>query len=101
MAVYVDRLRDHGDAVRGYARRYGTQWCHMIADSEPELHAFATRIGLQFRWAQYPGTIKSHYDLIPSKRALALRLGALSVDDRTFVDIRKRQRDALSAAGTP
>ena len=43
-----------------------------------ELHAFASRLGLQRRWFQGQNR-HPHYDLVPSKRALALRLGAAEV----------------------
>ncbi len=42
MAVYVDSLRDWG-------WRLGPS-CHMIADTNEELHAMAERIGLLRRW---------------------------------------------------
>jgi hypothetical protein len=93
MSVYVDEIRDYGDLVRGYARRYGTRWSHMIADSEDELHAFAAKIGVLRRWAQFPGTPRSHYDIIPAKRAAALRLGAIEITSRQIIDIRRRQSE--------
>lgn len=73
MAVYVDRLADYG----------GRRWCYMIADSPDELHDVAARIGLKrdwFRPASFP-----HYDLSPSKRALAVRHGAIEVSSRELV----------------
>lgn len=94
MSVYVDRVRDWGGMVKGYARRHGTKWSHLIADTEKELHAFALSIGLKPEWAQYPGTSYFHYDVIPSKRALAIKRGAIEVDDKTFLEIRKSQRTA-------
>jgi hypothetical protein len=100
MSVYVDEIRDYGDLVRGYARRYGTRWSHMIADSEDELHAFANKIGVLRRWAQFPGTPRSHYDIIPTKRALALRMGAIEITSRQLVNIRRRQTES-SAVNEP
>jgi hypothetical protein len=53
--------------------------CHMKADSTEELVAMADAIGAPRKWIQYPGTIKEHYDVCKSKRALAVRLGAIEV----------------------
>lgn len=100
MSVYVDRIRDYGDAVKGAAARWGSRWSHLIADTEDELHAFAARIGMKRAWAQYPGTVRSHYDLVPSRRALAIKAGAIEITNRELVEIRRRQREASSADGS-
>ena len=77
MAVYVDRLRDWG-------WRLGPS-SHLIADTNEELHAFAARLGLKRFWFQ-PKARSPHYDLTASKRAQAVRLGAVELDDRSFVE---------------
>lgn len=64
MSVYVDEIRTY---------RTG-RWCHMTADTEPELHVMAARIGLKRAWFQ--DTSIPHYDLRPSKRELAVQHGA-------------------------
>jgi len=51
--------------------------CHMIADTEAELHAMADRIGVARRW--YQG---DHYDIALSKRALAVGAGAREITMR-------------------
>jgi len=52
----------------------------MKADTEQELHDMAANIGLRREWCQYPGNpIKRHYDLTASKRALAIKQGAISL----------------------
>lgn len=85
MAVYVDELRTIRPAdSKPQAQRNGDRWCHMTADSERELHDFAARLGLRREWYQVGGRkvwhwYLSHYDLVPSKRALAVRLGAQEV----------------------
>ncbi len=71
MAVYVDPIREH-PPVHGQ-----TLWCHMIADTEEELHAMAERIGMRRTW--YQG---DHYDLRPETRALALAEGAIEMSMR-------------------
>jgi hypothetical protein len=99
MAVYVDRVRDWGDAVKGEARRWGTRWSHLFADSDDELDAFALRIGLKLKWAQHRGQPgRFHYDVIPTKRAAAVKAGAIEVDDRTAVAIWKRRQAEDEAA---
>ncbi len=94
MAVYVDELRSYAtENIKEPARRYGKQWCHLTADSEEELHAFAARLGLRREWYQ-PGPpnrrpwhwFLSHYDLTPNKRALAVRQGAVEVRLRDLVE---------------
>jgi hypothetical protein len=60
------------------AARWGTSWSHMWSDThnEAELVAFAARLGLRAEYLQRrPGF--PHFDLIPSKRALAVKLGAV------------------------
>ena len=65
MTVYVDELRDG--------------WCHMATDGDlSELHALAAKIGLKHRWFQPHRTVP-HYDLVASKRRLAIKNGAEAV----------------------
>lgn len=70
MAVFVDNER--------IAWR-GRMWCHLVADTLAELHAFAGRLGLRREWfqgrASYP-----HYDITVTLRIRALRIGALQAD---------------------
>jgi hypothetical protein len=74
MSVYVDDMR------AAYGRM---KMCHMLADTDDELHAMADRIGVARKWHQ--DTISgSHYDIALSKRALAIRFGAISVSLRTM-----------------
>jgi len=51
--------------------------CHMIADSDPELHAMVDTIGVERKW--YQG---DHYDIALSKRALAVAAGAVEITKR-------------------
>lgn len=66
MAVYVDDMR------AGYGRMV---MCHMIADTDEELHAMADKIGVARKWHQ-DTLAGSHYDIALSKRALAVQFGA-------------------------
>lgn len=68
MSVYVDDMR------ASYGRMV---MCHMVADSEAELHAMAAAIGVDRRW--YQG---DHYDVCLAKRGLAVERGALEITRR-------------------
>jgi hypothetical protein len=97
MAVYVDELMRHGPGSYhgpdgNQAARVGAKndhlWCHLVADSEEELHAFASRLGMKRTWFQ-----GDHYDLTPKKRAIALSLGAQGINRKAFVEkLRERRR---------
>lgn len=59
------------------------QWCHMgTNDLSPEgleeLHAMARKIGMKREWFQ-GSTDHKHYDLVPSKRAKAVKFGAIEL----------------------
>jgi len=73
MAVYVDPARH---PFRGM------MMCHMIADSRDELLEMADRIGVSRRWLQHEGRASEHFDICQSKRALAVRLGAVEITSR-------------------
>ena len=81
MSVYVDPPIAYAREPRGYVgrARIAHRWAHMIADAEAELHAMAQAVGLRREWCQ-----GDHYDLVPSRRALAVRLGAVALDRRAF-----------------
>jgi len=72
MAVYVDDVRlPFGRMIM----------CHMWADSDEELHAMADRIGVARQWFQQPPKASwKHYDIAMSKKALALKAGAILTD---------------------
>jgi len=80
MAVYVD------PAVWPYGRMI---MCHMVADSLHELHAMASRLGIDRRHfqgrARYP-----HYDICKAKRRRALELGARQVSTRHIIAVGRR-----------
>lgn len=91
MTVYVDDM----------AATFGRMtMCHMIADSDTELHAMADRIGVARRWHQKPGTPRSHYDIALSKRALAIEAGAVIITQRQCAAMTARRR-VEGALGNP
>jgi hypothetical protein len=90
--IYVDEVRHWGK--RG-------EWCHMMTDGDiDELHRMAARIGLQRSWFQEKNARHPHYDLRPSKRALAIKAGAVEVSSAELLQRCTRQtQDA--ARGLP
>lgn len=63
--IYVDDMK----------ARYGRMtMCHMVADTDDELHEMARRIGVARKWWQ-----GDHYDICLSKRALAVQEGAMEI----------------------
>lgn len=91
MSVYVDDMRaPFGRLIM----------CHMIADSDDELHAMANRIGVARRWFQKPGTPTRHYDIALSKRALAIAAGAIEITMRQAAAMTARRR-ATGELGKP
>ncbi len=92
MTILVDQLRGYETKLRHKT------WCHMVSDtSEAELHEFAARLGLKREWAQLrPKASAAHYDLVPTKRALAVKLGAVEVTGR---ELAIRNFDGLRARG--
>lgn len=70
------------DGLKVWTRRrpFHAGSCHLTTDgSLDELHVFAARMGMRREWFQeHP--FAPHYDLTPSRRELALRLGAVHVD---------------------
>lgn len=84
MTVYVDNAR----------HRYGRMlMCHMVADTDEELHHMADLIGVSRRWWQSPGkTSGSHYDICLEKRRTALHYGAQPVTLRQMAAMNMRRR---------
>lgn len=80
--------------------------CHLTTDGTvDELHAFAARLGLRRSWFQH-NPLAPHYDLVQSKRELALELGAVFVTARDQAKARIEARrarygDALAPAVEP
>lgn len=55
---------------------------HMVGDTTEELLAMADTIGVDVKWIQRPGSPKEHFDICQSKRALAIRAGAIPITQR-------------------
>lgn len=92
MSVYVDRIQSWPTRIRCF--KEGS--CHLWADTEAELHAFAKRLGLKRSWFQeHPRLV--HYDLTVARRAKAIELGATERDVKDY--FRSVTRPSTDAEG--
>jgi hypothetical protein len=93
--IYVDEVFE-AMPRNAQARSHGTRWSHMITDGDlEELHAMAAKLGL--RRSYFQSDSFPHYDLVPSKRALAITFGAVSLPWREMVAKMKELREARKA----
>lgn len=80
MTVYVDNVR---------IPHRGKLWCHMVADSLDELHAFARQLNIPPQGfhaeASYP-----HYDITLELREEAILLGALAGNRKQIIRCAKQ-----------
>lgn len=85
MTVYVDDVR----------HRFGRMiMCHMWADSLDELLAMAYHIGVQRKWLQCPPAVSwTHFDISLTKKAVALKSGAVLTDKYGPSEFMARFRD--------
>jgi hypothetical protein len=99
MAVYVHKLRGQGRLLLG--RTAGPDpWFRLIADTDDELHAFASKLGLT-RTMFRPDTpalphqlpVAAHYDVTLGERDRAVSLGAHAITPRE-ADRMEQQRAA-------
>lgn len=65
----------------------GMLMCHMIGDTTDELLEMVDKIGVQRKWIQYPGTYKEHFDICLTKKALAIKHGAIEIGMRDYARI--------------
>lgn len=87
MAVYVDNEQIPWK---------GKLWCHLVADTLDELHAFALQIGLKRAWFQEKASFP-HYDVTTTVRLKAIQSGAVAADRPTMMDCAKRLKVELSS----
>lgn len=79
--IYVDEIRTYEHTQLPYK-----DWCHMAVEGDIEhLHAFALQLGLKPEWFQDKPNAP-HYDLVPSKRAAALKFGAVAVPSQILLE---------------
>jgi hypothetical protein len=76
--VYVDysiHLESSNPKAFRVGERHNHEWCHLWADSFEELMDFAQAIGMKREWLQKNSRVP-HFDLIPTKRVMAIAKGA-------------------------
>lgn len=83
MTVYVDDLLEVTAPKAPHIKR----WCHLLADTDEELEAFARLLGLRRSWKH-----NDHYDLATKQRARAVALGAQEITSRQMVNVRRSLR---------
>jgi hypothetical protein len=86
MPVYVDKAR---------WKFRGMTTCHMLADTEIELHAMANLIGCKREWYQWNASTP-HYDLPLFRRQAALDAGAIEIDRKQTVTLIRKIRTGAS-----
>lgn len=101
--VMVDELVRWPQQATGQAAQHfgsGKPSCHLTTDGPLEgLHALAERIGLRRAWFQAPPKASApHYDLTPSKRAAALKVGAVAVSAQEQIAARYAREAAAPGA---
>jgi hypothetical protein len=88
--IFVDGTTAYPEsACAPAARRYGGEWCHMWCDGDlDELHRMAEALGFRRLYFQ---DVKGfpHYDLVGSRRARAIGLGAKQTSLREWIRSRK------------
>jgi len=96
MTVYVDDW--HQWARVGWVEAH---WSHLTADTDDELHAFASRLGLRREWFQdhHRDPTRHHYDVTEPTRVRAIESGAMAVTWREAARQRRERRQREAAAG--
>jgi hypothetical protein len=91
VTVYVDDMK---------ARLGRMVMCHLIADTDEELHAMAALLGVARRWHQAPPRHESHYDIALGKRMKAVAAGAVQINQRQAAAMTARRR-TTGSLGAP
>lgn len=86
--IYVDALS--GCLVSNNWQH--TRFCHLTADTEEELVAFAKRIGCSAGWLQHSRTGMPHFDLTARMRDKAIEHGAVQINRDKVVELIRRHR---------
>lgn len=93
--LYVDEVTEYPACMlRAHIRRVSTRWSHLWCDAgrEEALHALAARIGMKRQWFQDRDGFP-HYDLVPRRREMAVKLGVLEMSLRAWIKKRRAARD--------
>lgn len=85
MSVYVDPLFP---CLTNKNWKYNES-CHLIGDTEKELHNFARKLGLKRKWFHKHPRL-NHYDLTKSTRTKAVKKGAIEITRKKIVKIMRK-----------
>ena len=85
--TYVDQLLP---TIRNKNWQYD-KGCHLFADTDDELVAFAVKIGLRREWLQQ-NRRRNHFDLTEGMRKKAVVAGAVEIDRRRVVELLRRAK---------
>jgi hypothetical protein len=77
----------------------GRRWCHLLADTDEELHHFAAALGLKRAWFQHrpERPWQDHYDIPDEMRPRAVRAGAVEVGMQEVARHLRAKRDRMRA----
>jgi hypothetical protein len=100
--ILVDDIREWDVSGKSaQVQRCGSLWCHMFALQpwDPayiaRLHEVAGQIGMRRAWYQHKASMP-HYDLVPRRRAAALKLdGVRECTDEELVAVLRLHRTWL------
>jgi hypothetical protein len=93
MALYVDQVVTTEYGAPDQSGEERTRWCHLLADTRPELHAAARQLGLRHNWYQQPDRgVHWHYLISARQRVQAIRLGATELNRAGLAALIKRRR---------
>lgn len=97
--IYVDKPLSYLKSQKSpQAQRYGdhVKWSHLFADNIEELHEFASKLGLRREWFQDKESFP-HYDIVGSKRRLAIELGAQEINLKEYLKSRYLKSKKMSS----
>ena len=89
MSVYIDEA---------YFPIGSVKMCHLIADSEKELHKFVALLGIDKRFYKVSSITpwRNHYELSVTQRRLAVKHGAIEVTNSQMGRLLKIKRLAVT-----
>lgn len=79
----------------------GMLMCHLLGDTEDELHAMAAAVGVARRHFQNKPGGMPHYDICKSKRAKAVKLGAVECDRWQIANVMRRLKGQALLPNVP
>lgn len=90
--IYVDQIQKYEHIKEAQARRLGPGWCHLFADTDEELHEFASLLGMKREWFQ-EHDVASHYDITPNRRAAAIEQGATQITTKNYIRLMRKKNE--------